>query len=183
MGNRVIRVVCQGSRMASLASLVVIQGELKELSEENYRKLRWRIETMGFAAPVFVWQDKILDGTQRTRVLQKMVEDGWKLPGGVVPVCDIAAQSLDEAKDRLLGYVSQYGTVTAGGLDAFLEGMDTSAMDTVDIPGFDLGPGGSGDSPGDYAGQGSGDDAQDSAPQKIQVMCPECGEEFLIDGS
>ena len=101
-------------------SLGVIQGDLKELTEENYAKLRGRIETKGFDAPLFVWQNAILDGTQRYRVLHRMLADGWELPDHMVPVCDIEAASLEEAKERLLGYVSQYGTVTDEGLYEFL---------------------------------------------------------------
>jgi hypothetical protein len=183
MATRTIRIACKGSRMAALDGLVIIQGDLKELSEENYAKLRRRIETLGFDAPVFVWHDKVLDGTQRCRVLRTMLEEGWVLPGGEVPVCDILAETLAEAKDRLLGYVSQYGRLTRGGLRAFLEGMDMTCMETLNLPGYGLGE----DRPGDVLGGGGGDLAQpglqgDDVPRQMQVMCPECGEEFLING-
>lgn len=135
---KTIRIACQGSRMAKLDDLELIQGDLKELSAENYGKLRRRIEQKGFDAPLFVWENKILDGTQRYRVLNKMVEDGWVLPKNQVPVCDIEAASLEEAKDRLLGYVSQYGKLTEEGLYEFLSGMEMPDLETVDFPDFDL---------------------------------------------
>lgn len=139
MGGDVIQIKCEGSRMAQLASLETIQGDLKELSEGNYAKLRTRIETDGFDAPIFVWGNRILDGTQRKRVVEKMIEDGWTLPDGLVPVCDIHAETLDEAKRRLLGYVSQYGKLSTDGLYEFLHEFDEMpSLDTLDLPDFDM---------------------------------------------
>jgi len=139
MGDNVVQIKCKGSRLVPLDSLEIIQGGLKDLSDENYDKLRRRIEAKGFDAPLFVWGTKILDGTQRFRVLGKMIDDGWSLPGGMVPVCDVEADSLDEAKDRLLGYVSQYGRLTGEGLYEFLHGFDEMpSLDTLDLPDFDM---------------------------------------------
>lgn len=132
-----IKIACKGSRMELLSNLEVIQGNLKELSPENFAKLRKRIETKGFDAPFFVWQNKILDGTQRKRVLDAMLTDGWTLPSGKVPVCDIDADNLDEAKDRLLGYVSQYGKVTLDGLKEYLDGIQMPDLETIDLPEVD----------------------------------------------
>ena len=91
-----LKIKCKGSRLSNLKDLKVIQGGLKTLSDENKAKLRNRIEQFGFDAPFFVWRDKILDGTQRKQVLEEMEADGWKI--GKVPVCDIQAASLKEAK-------------------------------------------------------------------------------------
>jgi len=132
-----VSIKCKGSRWAKLESLEVIQGDLKELSEDGYAKLRKRIETIGFDAPIFVWKNKILDGTQRYRILTKMIEEGWTLPKGV-PVCDIQTKNLSEAKERLLGYVSQFGKLTDEGLYEFLQGMDEPDLSTLDLPDFDL---------------------------------------------
>lgn len=138
MGDNVVQIKCKGSRLVPLDSLEIIQGGLKDLSEENYDKLRRRIEAKGFDAPLFVWGTKILDGTQRFRVLGKMIDGGWSLPGGMVPVCDIEADSLDEAKRRLLGYVSQYGHLTDEGLFDFLQGLSDPGLGTLDLPGLDI---------------------------------------------
>jgi len=129
-----IKIACKGSRLELLSKLEIIQGDLKDLSPENFAKLRKRIETKGFDAPFFVWQNKILDGTQRKRVLDAMLADGWSLPRGKVPVCDIEAENLDQAKDRLLGYVSQYGKVTDIGFDAFVASIEWPDLSTIEIP-------------------------------------------------
>ena len=130
-----IKIACKGSRTETLSKLEVIQGKLKDLSPANLAKLRKRIESKGFDAPFFVWQNKILDGTQRKKVLEAMLADGWTLRGGKVPVCDIEAENLDQAKDRLLGYVSQYGKVTHTGFDEFLSGIEFPDISTLELPG------------------------------------------------
>ncbi len=135
-----VKIKCKGSRNELLTKLRVIQGGLKDLSKANAAKLRKRIETKGFDAPFFVWRNNILDGTQRKKVLEEMIADGWTLPGGKVPVCEISARTLTEAKDRLLGYVSQYGKVTMEGLDGFRLNIPDAVidLDTIDIPDFNL---------------------------------------------
>jgi len=137
---KVIAIKCKGSRMAPLSSLEIVQGDLKELSKKNYEKLRQRIEEKGFDAPLFVWQNKILDGTQRFRVLGQMLKEGWELPGGMVPICDIDAIDLQEAKERLLGYISQYGKLTEDGLYEFVSDMPDidGVLDSLDLPDFDM---------------------------------------------
>ncbi len=135
---KTIKINCKGSGLCELKKLKVIQGELKTLSPENEAKLRKRIEQYGFDAPFFVWKNKILDGTQRKIVLQKMIDDGWKLPGGKVPVCEIKAKNLNDAKQRLLGYVSQYGKLDSSGLDVFLKGIEVPDLGTIDLPDFDF---------------------------------------------
>ena len=136
--SKTIKINCTGSAMMKLADLEVIQGKLKKLSPENEVKLRKRIENYGFDAPFFVWKKKILDGTQRKAVLLKMIEDGWTLPGGKVPVCDIKAKNLNDAKQRLLGYISQYGKIDSDGLDEFLKSIEVPDIGTLDLPDFDF---------------------------------------------
>ena len=133
-----IQINCKGSALCELKKLKVIQGELKTLSPENEAKLRQRIEKYGFDAPFFVWRNNILDGTQRKIVLDRMIEDGWILPAGKVPVCEIKAKNLSDAKQRLLGYVSQYGKLDSAGLDVFLKGIEVPDLGTIDLPDFDF---------------------------------------------
>jgi hypothetical protein len=141
--KQIIKICCQGSRMVDPAGLVELQGELKTLSEENYQKLKRRMLRLGFDCPVFGWRDKkityILDGTQRLRALRRMLEEGCQLEGGKVPVCDIEAENIKQARERLLGYVSQYGKLSEEGLMAFLqEGGDETLPEDIDFPDFDV---------------------------------------------
>jgi hypothetical protein len=206
MDGNVIQIKCEGSRMAPLADLEVIQGELKELSPANRAKLRRRIEQKGFDAPLFVWGSKILDGTQRRSVLNDMIRDGWVLPGGLVPVCDIEASSLEEAKERLLGYVSQFGKVTEDGLYELLSGMADPDTESLDLPGFNMNqfkegfledPGATGEDNvqpnlhpeigGDNVTEGDMERASDKLSQtpgtKVmrEVVCVGCGKTFMVE--
>jgi len=67
---------------------------------------------------------------------EAMIADGWVLPGGKVPVCEIKANNLAVAKDRLLGYISQYGRVTESGLAGFLAGLESPDVETLELPGL-----------------------------------------------
>ena len=102
-----------------IADLLPTQGDLKDLSEENYNKLKKNIERRGFIDPVSVWEDDkglkhLLNGHQRQRVLTK---EGWTEP---IPYFNVPAKSLQEAAAIVLELTSQYGTVTQEGLDAHI---------------------------------------------------------------
>ena len=102
-----------------LADLLELQGELKDLTERNAAKLRRSITKHGLFVPFFVWpapdgNTYILDGHQRKRVL---VKDGHgSLP---VPCVLVHADTLPEAKEKLLVISSQYGRITQTGYDEF----------------------------------------------------------------
>lgn len=119
-----IRITCKSGYSTSIDELKPLQGDLKELSKENYAKLKKEIITEGFDAPFFVWTESanarwILDGHQRLRTLIKMREEGFEV--GDLPYIPIEAQDMAEAKRKLLGYASQYGSITSQGLYEFLE--------------------------------------------------------------
>ncbi len=98
-----------------VSSLEPFQGELKELSEREYNKLKKSILENGLIVPFFVWLEtgKLLDGHQRTRVFTR---EGWLMD---VPIVYISAASEQDAKRKLLVISSQYGRVTQEGWDAF----------------------------------------------------------------
>lgn len=119
-----------------LADLTPFQGALKDLSDENYAKLKASILAEGFMAPVFVWRDKILDGHQRTSVLAR---EGWDLEGDGVPVVEIEADTEQEAARKLLKLTSAYAKPQAEGVFDFLQANDLGIEDMadVDLPDFD----------------------------------------------
>ena len=102
-----------------LADLLELQGELKDLTERNAAKLRRSIAKHGIFVPFFIWpapdgNTYILDGHQRKRTL---VKDGYgSLP---VPCVLVHADTLPEAKEKLLVISSQYGRITQEGFDEF----------------------------------------------------------------
>ena len=116
-----------------LGDLLELQGDLKDLTERNAAKLRRSIAKHGLFVPFFVWpaQDGnkyILDGHQRKRTL---VKDGHgALP---VPCVLVHADTLQEAKEKLLVISSQYGKITQDGYDEFTFDLP----DIGDIVNFD----------------------------------------------
>lgn len=122
--------------VASITEFSATQGDLKFLSEENYKKLKDRIEVRGFNMPVFVWIDKegvkhLLDGHQRKHVLET---EGWYEP---IPYMVIKADSLEQAAEILLEITSQYGTITQEGIDEFIATFQLPEMDVLAHTSFD----------------------------------------------
>lgn len=132
-----LKISCKGSDLVDLDSLKIIQGELKELSVENHKKLLNSLKRNGFNFPLFVWRSPsgencLIDGTQRFHTLKKMRFDGWEIPP--LPVAWIDADNYSDAKRRLLNCVSQYGEVTKQGFHDFFADTDFNWMDvTADI--------------------------------------------------
>ncbi len=121
---------------ASIREFSATQGDLKFLSEENYNKLKDRIESRGFNMPLVAWVDKnntkhLLDGHQRKHVLET---EGWYEP---VPYMVIEADSLEQAAEILLEITSQYGTITQEGIDEFIATFDLPEVDILAHTNFD----------------------------------------------
>lgn len=140
-----IKIKCAGSRKVAFDDLIPMQGNLKELKEENYQKLKKQILDLGFSAPFFVWSYskgevknklELLDGHQRYRTLARMREEGISIPLEV-PIVDVDASDLDEAKRKILAISSNYGTMTTDGLKEFTDSMNIDFDDMVQSFEFD----------------------------------------------
>jgi hypothetical protein len=119
-----------------IADLLPTQGNLKDLSETNYKKLKNTIEHRGFSYPVYVWEDKdgllhLLDGHQRKRVLET---EGWNEP---IPYLKVPAKDLQEAMARLLEITSQYATITQEGIDEFIATYELNEAEVYESTSFD----------------------------------------------
>lgn len=131
--EKVIEIKCKGAGELAPEEMSEFQGQLKELSKAHYQKLRNQIVALGFSAPIFVWKNKknnfMLDGHQRLRVIQTMIEkEGYTCPK--LPVVWIDAANKREAKRKLLAITSQYGNFTSQGLYEFMLEAEIS-MDEV----------------------------------------------------
>lgn len=173
-----IQVKCSAAVNLALADLKPLQGDLKELSEKNFEKLKKSILKHGITFPFFVWQSDsanfILDGTQRDRVLIKMAEDGYDIPP--LPCALIEAKDRKEAAEKILLISSQYGKMTNNSLEQFLTENELELPDLDDeleLPSIDL---------DFFRGadfEPSGMDDQGRLDQKNPVTCPACGHEFV----
>lgn len=124
----VIRIECEGAAMVPLKELTEFQGDLKEIDEPTLLTFVNQIIRNGFSEPLACWKNKgkhwILDGHQRLTAVKYMIEKmGYEEPKGL-PVSYSEAKTRSEAKDMLLGNVSQYGQIDDDGLGEFLADSD-----------------------------------------------------------
>jgi len=151
-GNRLSNITIRGARLNMLPKLPILdttelQGNLKDLSQVNYEKLVRTHLKHGIFLPFYVWESPegvnyIADGHQRRRVLPA---EGYT---GDVPVVYIEADSLQDAKEKLLVISSQYGRITQEGYDTFAFDLDETWLEQTvnfDALGFAFGDEGGGD--------------------------------------
>lgn len=178
MDDMTIKISCQGNQTVGIDELNDLQGNLKDLSEENYIKLRNSITQYGFSFPILMWIDSegkkwIIDAHQRRRTLLKMREEGWTIPP--LPADIIEASSKSEAKRKLLLLNSRYGKVDLQGYEEFIhepgaEIDEASMEDFLAIPELE----GWDEPAGNNKELTSG-----NTPSEIkEVKCPDCGREF-----
>jgi len=140
-----IRIECTGTENIDLDNLVELQGNLKDLSKENYTRLKDSIIKYGFSFPMFVWKNEgknyIIDAHQRKKTLQKLKEEGCEIPP--LPTVFINAKDRIEAKEKLLQLNSNYGKITQDGLYEFINepgselDFEELKMD-IDLPDIDM---------------------------------------------
>lgn len=142
--EKIIQIKCKGSLELNPRELMPFQGNLKELTEENYQKLRKQIIELGFSEPVSVWlhenQYKLLNGHQRHRAILRMIDEGFECDA--IPVSLIEAKSVKEAKKKVLALTSQYGIMTPESLMVFAEEASFDLKEIEDafrFPEFDFG--------------------------------------------
>lgn len=164
---------------APISELNATQGDLKFLSEENYKSLKKNIEKHGFDIPVTVWIDSqgekwLLDGHQRKHVLET---EGWNNP---IPYLIIKAPNMATAAERLLAITSQYGTITQEGLDEYIAKFELPEIEISELTNFDgifnfsIENEPEEEEP-DFEPLGD-DEKKDNRLDKLnEIQCPECG--------
>lgn len=131
-----VRVECRGSGKIALHLLSPLQGNLKSLSDVNYAKLKAEIETFGFSEPISIWEDPdsgkvfVLNGHQRLETLTRMKAEGWRIPQ--IPVSMVEAADIKEARRKILGLASQFGTVEQSGLQEFAMEIGITAQEIAE---------------------------------------------------
>lgn len=180
-----LKVECKAALNIKLSDLKQIQGDLKSLDEENFKKLRTSLIQFGITFPFFVWQNRgtnwILDGTQRDRVLRVMAEEGYKIPP--LPCVLIAAKNRTEACEKILLISSRYGKMTQESLYNFAHenGIELLGLESVlDIPGIDFDTFKAGwltDEPPKDQDPEQSQGGEQRAPREIE--CPACGHHFM----
>jgi len=139
-----VSIQCQGAKTISIDKLIPFQGNLKDLSLENYSRLKREITQLGFSEPISIWEhgkkSYILNGHQRLRVLRKMRDEGATVPD--IPVTIVQAKTIKEAKKKVLALTSQFGEMTNQGLYEFMSeadlAFDVDIKDHFRFPEIDL---------------------------------------------
>lgn len=139
-----------------------LQGDLKDLSDRNYNKLKNILIKRGFKVPLFLWRvdgttHYLMDGHQRQRVMIKEDMQPYE-----VPYILIEAETLEEAKTQLLEITSQYGHITQEGFDTFT--AELPEIELQDLS-FDALP--------EFSREN--EDNQKNSNDKHELVCPECG--------
>lgn len=149
----------------------------KELSKENYEKLKQSILNNSFAMAFTVWQDKkdihIIDGHHRYKVLALIEKDGINVPEKL-PCTFIDCKNRKEASKLVLMYSSIYAKTQEEGLYEFinLEGLDFEEIKTeFDIPEIDFEK--------FELGDVESNENRETSSKSAEVTCPECGHKFL----
>jgi hypothetical protein len=138
-----VQISCQTDKTLPLEEIIPFQGEFKDLTAEDFEKLKGSIIKYGLSFPSFVWRKngevKCLDGHQRSRTLSKMKEEGWEIPP--VPVVYVDAKDEKEAKEKVLLLSSQYGKYSNESLYEFIKLSDlewASMQGFLDLPQIDM---------------------------------------------
>lgn len=124
----------EGATYIPWHSLFPFQGDLKELSAENEKKMLLSMIDKGFFDIKKVWKQGestyIVDGHQTISTLTKyrpelesgqikMLRKSDNQPTDLIPCIFINAESEHDLSEKLLLINSEYGTVTANGLQNF----------------------------------------------------------------
>lgn len=137
-------VKCKGSRLLDIDEMHEFQGDLKDLSTQDYEKFKKIVLRHGYSYASHVWLDPktnkwmLLDGHQRKRLLTRMRAEGYFIP--LLPVVEVEADSWEQAKEKLLAGTSQYGKMTEQGLYEFITDakIDPALLDThYRLPGIE----------------------------------------------
>jgi hypothetical protein len=119
-----IKIKCKAADGLEIDELNDFQGELKTISDDELEKLKKSILKYGFSFPVFVWENKILDGHQRLKAVKQLVSDGYKIKDNKLPVVRIEAKNEKEAAEKLLLINSRYAKIDEGGFQVFSSEFD-----------------------------------------------------------
>jgi ParB-like nuclease family protein len=139
-----VRVKVREIRTLDHDKLTPFQGELKNLSEENYQKVKGEILRLGFSFALHAWVNDqgricILDGHQRITTLKRMKQEGFEIPK--IPVVMVEADNYQDAKQMVLAGTSQYGEMQEQGLYDFIAeaGLDwRQVADSCRFPEIDM---------------------------------------------
>lgn len=166
---KAISIRCESKTYFDLEELKPLQGNLKELSKENFERLKNQLITNGVTSPLSIWIDPetqvkyITDGHQRRLALISLRGDGYEIPP--IPASIVEANTKSSAASILLGQASSYGEATIDGLYEFMNDHSLAWSDVADSISFP-------DIDNDEFGAGMFGDEEKIEP--VYDQCPTC---------
>jgi len=163
-----LKITCTTDKKIAWDALEPFQDGIKTLPKKNKDKLKASILNHGFSFPIFMWNNKIIDGHQRIAVLKELSAEGIIIPE--IPVVEIQAKDEKEAKQKILLASSGYGLFDSVQLETFIE-VNEVLVDEINLLGTRLAGEGEGETDDDKGGY-------DKLDEGKMHTCPECGYEF-----
>jgi len=127
----------KGQKNISLQDFYAMEfNDLKDEKDRDVSKLVTSIKQDGFIAPAYVWKDHnyVIDGKGREMAMRILEEDGHTMVS--VPIIEIEADNLQDAKALALKYSSRYGLISKTSFEVFTEGFDVD-WNGIDLEGID----------------------------------------------
>lgn len=135
MENKIIKSRVKDAKLLTIQAFLdnFTFNTLKDAKKRDVTKLKNALKKRGFAVPVFVWQQFVIDGAGRRKAVVEMMEEGYQFEG--IPYIEIEAKDMAEAKQMALDISSQHGFITK---ESFLEFTDDINVDfeTISISGI-----------------------------------------------
>jgi len=124
--------------------LVTIQNtNLKELTEDNFKKLKLSLINNSFVQPFNIWEsDKLycLDGYHRIKALESLEQEGVKIPAKL-PANFVKCKDKKQASKLVLIYSSVFAFITNDGLYEHINLQNLNIEDfksEINLPELDL---------------------------------------------
>lgn len=123
--SKTIKINIKDPTFINYEDMYILQGDLKDLSKENYDKLRKVIIEDGISENQVVWPNPknkkygVVSGTQRYRVYGNLIKEGYNLKK--VPVTKVQAKDEQEAVKICLTLASAYGETNSDSLYALMD--------------------------------------------------------------
>jgi len=127
----------KGQKNISLQDFYAMEfNDLKDEKDRDVSKLVVSIKQDGFIAPVYVWKDHnyVIDGKGREMAMHLLEDEGHTMK--TVPIIEIEADNLQDAKALALKYSSRYGKISKSSFEAFTEDFDVD-WNGIDLEGID----------------------------------------------
>jgi DNA modification methylase len=123
VAKKIIKIKCEGTQYVDFHKLNEFQEDIKTITREDLNNLKESIITRGYIKPGFIWKHNkklwILDMHQRLKALTELEKEGWYIP--LIPIVEIFAKTVKEAKDAVLVFTSQSGKIDENKLKIYIQ--------------------------------------------------------------